>query len=73
MTLAKPMVVVLCLALGCLSACATTAPYERETLARSDMLLERNPDAASGQRHADAYREGSSGGDGSSGGGCGCN
>jgi hypothetical protein len=49
---------------GCLltlSACATVAPYERERLARA------------GEEHATAYREGSSGGLGSSGGGCGCN
>ena len=53
--------------------CATVAPYERGTLARTDMQLERNSDAAAGQQHADAYREGSVGGTGASGGGCGCN
>ncbi|MDD9944786.1 MAG: DUF4266 domain-containing protein [Myxococcales bacterium] len=57
----------------CLSGCATVAPYERGTLARTDMQLERNGDAAAGQQHADAYREGSAGGTGASGGGCGCN
>jgi hypothetical protein len=61
---------------GCLltlSACATVAPYERERLARPDMDLGRNADARAGEEHATAYREGSSGGLGSSGGGCGCN
>lgn len=55
------------------AGCATIAPYERERLARSDMELGRNADATAGEEHATAYREGSSGGMGSSGGGCGCN
>lgn len=61
----------LCLCLC--EACANVAPYERETLARRDMLLERNGDAAAGETHAMAYREGSVGAVGASGGGCGCN
>lgn len=61
------------LALCTLSACATVAPYERERLARRDMELGRNPDAAAGEDHATAYREGSTGATGASGGGCGCN
>jgi hypothetical protein len=56
-----------------LSACSTVAPYERERLAKPDMILGRNGDAKSGEEHATAYREGSSGAVGSSGGGCGCN
>jgi hypothetical protein len=56
-----------------LTGCATVAPYERERLARRDMELERNPELSSGQQHATAYREGSSGAEGASGGGCGCN
>ncbi|MGD8862055.1 MAG: DUF4266 domain-containing protein [Myxococcales bacterium] len=61
------------LALCTLGGCATVAPYERETLAREDMQLERNPDATAGEQHAVNYREGSSGAVGASGGGCGCN
>lgn len=53
--------------------CATVAPYERERLARSDMELGAESDVAAGEEHATAYREGSSGGFGASGGGCGCN
>lgn len=53
--------------------CATVQPYEREALARRDMQLESNPDASAGEQHATAYREGSAGGFGASGGGCGCN
>jgi hypothetical protein len=61
------------LALLTSAGCATVAPYERGTLARTDMQLERNADASAGQQHADAYREGSVGATGASGGGCGCN
>jgi hypothetical protein len=53
--------------------CATVAPYEREHLAKPDMDLARNPDAAAGEEHATNYREGSTGAMGASGGGCGCN
>ncbi|HEY2732674.1 MAG TPA: DUF4266 domain-containing protein [Polyangiales bacterium] len=60
-------------ALSCSTACATVAPYERERLARPDMAAEHNADATAGEEHATAYREGSSGAIGSSGGGCGCN
>ena len=55
------------------AGCATVAPYERERLAKGDMQLERDPDSSSGEEHATAYREGSSGGGSTSGGGCGCN
>ena len=64
------------LALACLlslSACATVAPYERERLAKPDMQPGERADAKAGAEHATAYREGSSGGLGASGGGCGCN
>jgi len=56
-----------------LSGCARVAPYERGTLARSDMELGENPDLAAGEQHGLAYREGSSGGGAAKGGGCGCN
>jgi hypothetical protein len=59
-----------CLAL---SACHRVAPYERETLARRDMQLSANSELLSGEQHAQAYREGSSGGGDARGGGCGCN
>lgn len=55
------------------AGCATVAPYERERLSRRDMQLERNTDLRAGEQHATDYREGSSGGEGASGGGCGCN
>ena len=56
-----------------LSGCAVVAPYERERLARRDMQLQRSADASAGEQHANAYREASSGAEGTSGGGCGCN
>lgn len=56
-----------------LAGCATVAPYQRETLARPDMQLHHDADTSAGEQHANAYREGSSGAEGTSGGGCGCN
>jgi hypothetical protein len=61
------------LLLASLSACAAVAPYERERLASRDMQMQRNQDASAGEQHANAYREASSGAEGTSGGGCGCN
>ena len=63
-----------CLVLCALaSACSTVAPYERERLSRPDMIMGRNAQAKAGEEHATAYREGSTGAVGASGGGCGCN
>jgi len=69
----RPVAWLMASALLLASGCATVAPYERERLARPDMEVGRNPDAKAGAEHATAYREGSSGGLGASGGGCGCN
>jgi hypothetical protein len=55
------------------SACATVAPYERETLSRTDMELSSQRELRTGEEHARSYREGSSGGGRARGGGCGCN
>ena len=52
------------IAVSLLAGCATVAPYERERLARRDMELERNGELRSGEQHATAYREGSSGAEG---------
>jgi hypothetical protein len=61
------------LAALCAQACATVAPYERERLTKPDMAAGRSADAKAGIEHATAYREGTTGAVGSSGGGCGCN
>lgn len=66
------ILLVSCLLVSC-SACAAVAPYERERLAKRDMELQRSPDVRAGEQHANAYREGATGAEGSSGGGCGCN
>jgi hypothetical protein len=63
----------LVLVVAALSGCAAVAPYERERLASRDMQMQRNADASAGEQHANAYREASSGAEGTSGGGCGCN
>lgn len=58
------------------AGCARVAPYERETLARRDMDPSGNNTHTAlraGEDHAQAYREGSSGGGDAKGGGCGCN
>lgn len=63
----------LVVALAAAAGCARVMPHERETLARPDMELGGNADLASGEDHARAYREGSTGGPRSKAGGCGCN
>ena len=55
------------------AGCSVVAPYERERLARRDMQLQRSSDASAGEQHANAYREASTGAEGTTGGGCGCN
>lgn len=59
--------------IAALAGCATTQPWERETLARRDMQLGSDDSLTAGEDHARAYREGSSGGGAAQGGGCGCN
>ena len=61
--------------------CATLAgcsslgvkPWEREVLARDDMQLDSNPLDTSLDDHIYFSKEGTSGGRGFGGGGCGCN
>lgn len=55
------------------TACATVKPQERAVLADPIMEFEGDPKAAAQLRHAIENREGSYGGAGVSGGGCGCN
>jgi hypothetical protein len=64
---------ILSLVVAAVSGCAAVAPYERERLASRDMQMQRNADASAGEQHANAYREASSGAEGTTGGGCGCN
>ena len=62
----------LLLALGS-AACVTVRPQDRAILADPSMQFDGDPQAAAQIRHAIDNREGSFGGGGVSGGGCGCN
>jgi hypothetical protein len=65
-----PAFVVLAVSLvGCVGA----RPWEREHLAKRKMQFDDDVQAVSLEQHVYSYREGSTGGYGSSGGGCGCN
>ena len=55
------------------SGCATVRPWERGILAKPCMLVSPDPEESKTEQHLLAYREGSAGGYGDSGGGCGCN
>jgi hypothetical protein len=54
-------------------ACVTVKPQQRAYLADPIMQFEGDPRASAQLRHAIDNREGSYGGGGVSGGGCGCN
>lgn len=56
-----------------LSGCALVKPWERGILADGCMATSPDPEEAKLEQHFFAYREGSAGGSGDSGGGCGCN
>ncbi len=56
-----------------LGACVTVQPQQRAVLADPIMQFEGDPHAAAQLRHALENREGSYGGAGVTGGGCGCN
>lgn len=60
-------------AVGALGGCVTVKPAQRAVLADPIMQFEGDPQASAQLRHAIDNREGSYGGGGVSGGGCGCN
>ncbi len=63
-----------CLALlSLLSGCTTVQPWERANLADPTMQADRDPLHMAMSEHIYFSREGSSGGRGVGGGGCGCN
>ena len=69
----KPInVLLLVFALGS-TACVTVKPQQRAVLADPIMQFGGDPHASAQLRHALDNREGSYGGGGVSGGGCGCN
>ena len=55
------------------TSCVTVKPQQRAILADPVMQFEGDPHPAAHYRHAIENREGSMGGAGVSGGGCGCN
>ncbi len=65
------------LAVGALSGCGGiepwVKPYERDKLADPIMALDGDAVSASYMQHVYEAREGSKGGEGAAGGGCGCN
>lgn len=68
----KPIEIALVLFAVLASGCVTVKPQERAVLADPSMQFESDPQAAQ-VRHAIENREGSYGGAGVTGGGCGCN
>lgn len=59
---------------GALGAgCVHVAPYEREHLAKPSMDFAREGSEIAFRTHVHESREGAMGGNGASGGGCGCN
>ncbi len=56
-----------------LAACTPVAAWERGTLARPEMALESDPLEGTLDDHIYFSKEASSGGNSTSGGGCGCN
>ena len=55
------------------SGCAAVQPYEREALSKTIMQFDYDKDEAAAREHFLNSLEGSSGGYGVGGGGCGCN
>jgi hypothetical protein len=58
---------------ACSSIKPWVKPYERQNIADEVMSFERDPVATSYLHHVYDAREAARGGDGASGGGCGCN
>ena len=56
-----------------LAGCARVKPYEREVHARRSMRGDADRTERKLDAHVEEYREGSIGGTGVGGGGCGCN
>jgi hypothetical protein len=64
---------ILILAAAGLGGCVNVRPWERAILADPCMAVVPDPEEAKLEQHLFAYREGSAGGYGDTGGGCGCN
>ena len=71
--LLTPLKLTLLLVLTVAAGCATVKPYEREYLSRPSMDRQREMTEAKFYTHVLDAREGTTGGIGAAGGGCGCN
>ncbi|MDB5216685.1 MAG: hypothetical protein JWO86_4612 [Myxococcaceae bacterium] len=73
MTTTRTLMLALLVLAAPLASCVTVKPQQRAVLADPIMQFDGDPQAAAQLRHAIDNREGSYGGGGVSGGGCGCN
>ena len=71
MKIAARLLLITCVA--ALAACTPVAAWERGNLARPEMALETDPLEGALDDHIYFSKEASSGGNSTSGGGCGCN
>ncbi len=65
--------VALCVVVASFAGCATVRPWQKEKLAQKKMTFAPDPHEDELDLHMQESREGSAGGYGSAGGGCGCN
>lgn len=56
-----------------LASCVRVQPYQRETLSKRSMSADKDASESRFEQHLRGSREGSDGGTGEAGGGCGCN
>lgn len=66
------MIAILCFLMA-MSGCTTVQPWEKNHLAKPEMTWQADPLEATIRSHIYHSKEGSSGGNASAGGGCGCN
>ena len=71
--LAAPAALAVTIVLGGCSVEPWVKPYERDRLADPIMFLDADPVSTAYIQHVYEAREGARGGEGSAGGGCGCN
>lgn len=67
------MKVLILLVVGLLCACTAVQPYQRENLSRPVMQFDYDKNETAAREHFLNSMEGSTGGFGTGGGGCGCN
>jgi hypothetical protein len=67
------LIATLCALVSLAAGCATVRPEEKEHLAEPSMSFGGDDIASEHEAHVISNREGSSGGDSTQGGGCGCN